>query len=372
MDFHLELEKEKEPMNFRLELEKDLDVLDDDDEEGEEEEAGASSSSSKAAAKPDDYNDEEWEIKSSIGLDCTLDNEEEEDEYDKVAVGEKDGNYLYMKDVNDYETEADSFREIPTSFKDAIRDPRANHLAAKLRLKEDAEATKKRLEEDVEAANKINSLRVTEDDDPPASVDAQIRTSEDGSLKSILKRKDTGSDSKSQKRVRFDSECKLDDGDGSDGTKDAAIKATVSEQESGVVQDYSSQVPDYIRNPSRYTHYNFDSLLDVDEESNRQAYMDFLNLVKKSDATESRPDDSSDDLKSVTFIPRRKNGDVTLVESSLQSKQNRVDLPPRIAAGDDEACMMEEDEPQEVAGKKASSQRSGRQYRMKPSSEEID
>lgn len=25
--------------------------------------------------KPDDYNDEEWEVRSSIGLDCTLDYE---------------------------------------------------------------------------------------------------------------------------------------------------------------------------------------------------------------------------------------------------------------------------------------------------------
>jgi len=45
---------------FKVELENDL-----DDEEEDENVAGPS--------KPSDYNDEQWEIRSSIGLDCTLD-----------------------------------------------------------------------------------------------------------------------------------------------------------------------------------------------------------------------------------------------------------------------------------------------------------
>nr|XP_027102077.1 uncharacterized protein LOC113723010 [Coffea arabica] len=59
---------------------------------------------------------QDWDIRSSIGLDCTLDFEDEEDEYDKVAVGrEKAGEGCSQR-------------------------PRANHMAAKLRLREDAEA----------------------------------------------------------------------------------------------------------------------------------------------------------------------------------------------------------------------------------------
>lgn len=78
----LELELQPQPYNlnskgdFSNELEKDLLDLDEDVEEEEEEEDEEQQPSESANKhKPDDYNDEEWEIKSSIGLDCTLDYE---------------------------------------------------------------------------------------------------------------------------------------------------------------------------------------------------------------------------------------------------------------------------------------------------------
>ena len=46
------------------EIERDLDDLDDGEED-----------SRALKLKPEDYNDEEWDIKKSIGLDCTLDYE---------------------------------------------------------------------------------------------------------------------------------------------------------------------------------------------------------------------------------------------------------------------------------------------------------
>ena len=49
-------------------LEKDLQDLDDDDDDKDLQ-------GSESSKKPDDYNDEEWEIKSSIGRDSTLDYE---------------------------------------------------------------------------------------------------------------------------------------------------------------------------------------------------------------------------------------------------------------------------------------------------------
>ncbi|KAH0969604.1 hypothetical protein GBA52_028530 [Prunus armeniaca] len=191
-----ELELEPQPYNlnskgdFSNELEKDLLDLDEDVEEEEEDEEQQPSESANKH-KPDDYNDEEWEIKSSIGLDCTLDYEEEEDGYDKVAVGKENaGDRLYMKDVNDYGIDIDSQEEVPTSFKDFTRDPRANHLAAKIRLQQDAEAAAQiRLQEDADAAQKIVSLRVSGNNTPYA-IAAEIITSEDDTnLKSILKRK---------------------------------------------------------------------------------------------------------------------------------------------------------------------------------------
>ncbi|XP_022741320.1 uncharacterized protein LOC111292934 isoform X1 [Durio zibethinus] len=310
--------KKKKAINFRAELEKDLDDL--DDEDLEEEEACVWSSK---GGKPEDYNDEEWEIKSSIGRDRTLDYEEEEDEYDKVAVGrEKTRDCLYIKDINDYEIDADSCNMLPTAFKDFSRDPRANNIAAKLRLKED--------EEDAEAAIKIHSLRVS-DSDATVGVDTHISTFEEGNLKSILKRKDTESNPKSLKRVRFDSQYFRNDcSEGPERTKDVPGEACSTKEEEAMVfndaftlpQDYPSGIPDYMRNPSKYTRYTLDSS-DVDDESNRQAYMDFLKLVKRCDATEPEADDAPCDLtKPVTFIPRRKNSDVIMGESCSESKTN--------------------------------------------------
>ncbi|XP_022750427.1 uncharacterized protein LOC111299479 [Durio zibethinus] len=376
--------EKKKPIKFRAELEKDLDDLDDEDVEEEEE-----LESSSKGVKPEDYNDEEWEIKSSIGRDCTLDYEEEEDEYDKVAVGrEKSGDRLYMKDVNDYEIDADSCNVLPTTFRDFSRDPRANHIAAKLRLKEDEEAAKKRLEEDAEAAKKIDSLQVS-DSDATAGVDAHFSTFEDVNLKSILKRKDAESNPKSQKRVRFDSEyCKNDCSEGPERTNNVPREACLTEEEamisnevSTLPQDYPSGIPDYMRNPSKYTCYTFDSS-DVDDESNRQAYMAFVKQVKRSNATEPQADDAPSDLaKPITFIPRRKACDIIMGESCSESKQIREDtdkeamhrrgLPIGIAAEDtiDGVCAMDEDESQAIVDKRNISERPGRQYRMKSSLE---
>ncbi|MBA0605970.1 hypothetical protein Godav_018497 [Gossypium davidsonii] len=374
-------QNKKKAISFGAELEKDLDDL--DDEDAEEEEASASSSK---PAKPEDYNDEEWEIKSSIGRDCTLDYEEEEDAYDKVAVGrDKNGDRLYMKDVNDYDIDADSCNTLPTTFKDFSRDPRANHIAAKLRLMEDEDATKRRLEEDAEAAKKIDSLHVS-DSDAAVGVEAHISTFEDGNPKSILKRKDAESNSKSQKRVRFDSECcKNDCSEGPERTKDVQGEVCLTEEEdamvSNEVSDYPSGIPDYMRNPSKYTRYTFDTS-EVDDESNRLAYMDFLRLVRRSDGTEPQADDGPGDLtKPVTFIPRKKIGDVIMGESGSESKQtgegadkkpvHRRGLQIGIAAGDsdDGVCAMDEDEPQTSIDNRNISQRPGRQYRMKSCSE---
>lgn len=56
-------------LKFSAEIEEDLEDLDDevdDDADGDV---------SKQPAKPDDHDDEEWQIRSSVGLDCTLDYE---------------------------------------------------------------------------------------------------------------------------------------------------------------------------------------------------------------------------------------------------------------------------------------------------------
>ncbi|EPS68847.1 hypothetical protein M569_05921, partial [Genlisea aurea] len=75
--------------------------------------------------------DEYFDVKSNIGRDCTLDYEEEEDEYDKVAVGTAEsGDRLYMSfPAVDDGVEVNGYGELPTTFDSASRDPRANHAA---------------------------------------------------------------------------------------------------------------------------------------------------------------------------------------------------------------------------------------------------
>ncbi|XP_062105322.1 uncharacterized protein LOC133816974 [Humulus lupulus] len=318
------------------ELDKDLEDLDDEEEEVEDK------SLSTKPAKPDDYNDEEWEVKSCIGLDCTLDFEEEEDEYDKVAVGDEK-----PEEIDDYGIDIDSGNVLPTSFKQVTKDPRANHLAAKLRLKEDAEA-----------ANNIDQ-----------AVDTASNVS---NPKSILKRKDNTVDSRSLKRVRFDPECKDND---NGGDTDAAH-----------ADDFGAGVPDFLRNPSRYTHYTFDdSSSELNEESNKQAYMDFFNMMKRSSNSDDDRDASGfDSFGSVTFIPRKKSGDTNAMVDSCTELVQQVginkDVSPAIRRGvsisiaavdveESEVSAMEEDEPESMADRKSNSQKPGRQYRMKARSE---
>lgn len=304
--------------------------------------------------------------------------QEEEDHYDKQAIGkENSGDRVYMKDIKDDGIEISSCNVFPTSFRDFERDPRANHMAARVRLKQDDEAAKK-----------IDALHVSEKSAPDigggGGGDAM-------NPKSILKSKDNASEPKSQKRVRFDSEC---DDRGNDDeherTRDVRMKPSSMEDDaasnqSSKSEEFASAVPDYIRNPSRYTRYDFDSSGDVDDKSNKEAYMSFLSQLKESKAasgTGSQADDALDDLPSVTFISKKKSGDATMGENETVSKQkvdtgkesmHRGTFTVGIAAGDTEnndVCAMEEDEPEVTEDTKKSLQRlNRRQYRKKTQDE---
>ncbi|GAB4848624.1 hypothetical protein Ancab_003331 [Ancistrocladus abbreviatus] len=342
--------------DYHEELENDLKQLDNgDDVEGNGRELlRGGFPSSRQGGEPDDYDEDEWDVKNSIGMDCTLDFEEEEDEHDKVAVGrEKAGDRLYMHDVADYVPHVNSHNGLPSTFGKATRDPRANHLAAKLRLKEDTEA-----------AGNFNSLRVSDATVASAPVAQTNVTSEDeDSLpKSILKRKENQMDTKSEKRVRFDPGCKS--GEEARRDHDVAMKEINTFEVAISMPQNSTEVPDYIRNPSMYTHYTFDSSSDMDDESNPQACMDFLNLLEKS--KQSEPEEAAADLsKPIIFKPKKKDGEVlSAAKTSIETEQNKVILMGEhterrnfaisFASGDteeDEASAMEGDEPETEANK---------------------
>ncbi|GFS34386.1 hypothetical protein Acr_00g0033730 [Actinidia rufa] len=234
--------------------------------------------------------------------------------------------------------------------------------------------------EDAEAAGKFDSLQVSDtgrhDPHTPNNI-----LEEGFNLKSILKRKENQTDPKAQKRVRFGSDCEEV---ASEGVKDLVMENRWTEEAKILQTSFLSQeyhgVPDYIRNPAKYTHYTFDSSSDIDEESNQKACIDFLNQLKRSNSKEQQPDDTAVDLpKSVTFTPKKKLGDAFMVKNGNQFGQKQEDVGKEsisqngcpligIAAGEaceSEVCAMEEDEPETVDGKSSRLRREGRQYRTK-------
>ncbi|KAK0591557.1 hypothetical protein LWI29_003892 [Acer saccharum] len=328
-----------------------------------------------------DMDSEEWEIRSSIGLDNTLDNEDEEDEFDIVASGKENASErLYMNDISDRGSYLNLHNVIPNSLNDAKKDLRANLLAARIRLKED----------EVEAG-KLNVSRpetFTEVKESHAKAsEVTVRP------KPILKRKDNSSESKPRKRVRFDPDCKSDCDQVSETFKHpigtSSMNATDSDDGSKLT-DKTSRVPDYILNPSKYTRYSFDSSSEFDEGSNTKACLDLLELIKRSKGKElgREVDNASGDLpKSVKFIPKKKGGDVKAVNVSSENNESKEDdgkqsLPraagflvgiAAVESQDSEVTAYEEIEPEtNAASESARSQKPLRKYRTQSRSDDSD
>ncbi|KAL5733862.1 hypothetical protein ACOSP7_031723 [Xanthoceras sorbifolium] len=329
-----------------------------------------------------DMDREEWEIRSSIGLDNTLDNEEEEDEFDKVASGRENADErLYMNDVTDRGSYLNLHNVIPNSLNVNVKDSRANHHAAKIRLKED----------------EVEALKPNV---PCPKTDMGVKESHakvsEGSVrpKPILKRKDSSSDSKPQKRVRFDPNCKIACEQASETFKGSSIgtssmNATDYSDGGSKLTDKTSRVPDYILNPSKYTRYSFDSSSEFNEESNTKACMDLLELIKSSKGKElgSESDNASGDLPNfVTFIPKKKGTNAKAVHVSSENNESKEDdgkqslpragFPVRIAAvesQDFEVTAYEEIKPDtNAADDSACSHKPLRKYRTHSRSDDFD
>lgn len=292
---------------------------------------------------------------------------EEEDQFDKVAAGrENAGERLYMNDV----TERGSFLNLHNVIPNSFKDPRANHYAARIRLKED----------EVEAR---------QFDVPCPETDMQgnkslAKVSERGfAPKPILKRRDNRSDSyKPRKRVRFDPGFIIDSGRASETFNDQSETSLMNATDSDdglKLMDKTSRVPDYIINPSKYTRYNFDSSSEVNEGSNTEACMNLLELIKRSKVKElgQESDNASGDLpKSVTFIPRKKASRQSEEDDGKQSLP-QAGLPVGIAAGvsqDSEVtAAYEETEPETNAtDDSARSHKALRKYRTQSRSDDSD
>ncbi|KAH9329201.1 hypothetical protein KI387_001309 [Taxus chinensis] len=358
------------------EWEGNFDDSDDENEVGE---------GSNGADKGEDENGEEDEgrdVRFVVGMDSTLDQEDEEDEFDKVAVGREDaGERTYMREIMDTGPKINSHNSLPSSLKElkrAGRDPRANHYAARARLEEDDEEAAA-VHPDSEMVDKL-SLGNKEN-----GIDKENETMEElkPKLKSIIKGKRRQTDvlqvmeseppsleealsgpgtcspmtdssmEKPKKRVRFDPGVNGDPA-GQLEKKHDLIKVVNSRKRSVVrgdsssdsVQNGYSRVPDYIRNPSKYIHYTLDWSNEDDDMINTQAFNEFSQHVKPSAPV--HVEDSAELPKSVTFIPRKRalcsnnktrddsnhtnNSQNTIEDSSENSSQLAI-LPLGIAAG---------------------------------------
>ena len=245
--------------------------------------------------------------------------QEEEDEYDKVASGrENAGERLYMSDIADHGSFLNSHNVLQNALNHTGNDCSASHMAARIRLKEDdEEAWKLNYRDRSNAEIRESNLKASDND---------------CKLRSILKRKNNVTGFKPQKRVRFDSACKNDFEEPSEKFEDyptGALPMNSQDSDGGSLPAENARaVPDYIRNPSRYTHYSFDSSSEVDEESNAQACMDFLKLLPNSKSTESLSEleDAPRNLpKSLTFIPKRKSSILQLGSSVGEDKEKEDD-----------------------------------------------
>ncbi|CAN6471868.1 unnamed protein product [Victoria cruziana] len=296
------------------------------DAPAEEREETPSSSCFDGFRKEDGGDDEgeDRQVLSAIGLDSTLDHEAEEDEYDKVAVGrEGAGERIYMNEVNEYGPRVNYHNILPDSIEEgrnAGGDPRANHVAARARLRED----------DKDAVASVDS-RASHD-----TTSSEKQTAEATNVKSILKRKNNVSDAKPRKRVRFDAGC--------------STKKEFETSYSGT--DDARCVPDYLRNPSKYVCYTLDWSTEDDDTSNMHAYQVFSKTMKQgASSSEETPLP-----KSITFTPRKRPQNSASMPMGKDETKGDQDGPgPQASllvgmaaaeAREGEACPMEEDEPE--------------------------
>lgn len=290
--------------------------------------------------------------------------QEEEDEFDKVASGRENvGDRLYMSDVTETGSYLNSQNVLAYKKK-----PRAIHLAAKSRLKEDEDEAQNLTSNFSSAAQvKEPDGQGTKDEAPP---------------KPILKRKDNENVAlfKSRKRVRFNV------GQGNECQESFTNNGTVSDCGS-LMTNQSSGLPDYLLNPSKYTCYSFASS-GVDDISNARASGDFLTQVKSLDRESESDMENAFTLlpKSVTFIPKKKKAsDGKVVNDSNEMKQNQegerqqslhqAGFPVGIAAGEvqGETSKVEEDEPETKAEDRGDAVPNlGRRYRTMLRSDDSD
>ncbi|KAM6589789.1 hypothetical protein CsatA_012394 [Cannabis sativa] len=277
--------------------------------------------------------------------------DEEEDEFDKVASGREGvGDRLYMRDV----TETGSYLNSDNVL-GIKKDPRANHLAAKLRLKEDEAETESKTPSSSLASSVDIKVSVSDPNAKCTKIEAMPN--------SILKRKEHEEALKSPKRVRFDvgfeNECKEES-----FPKNAAVSNNNNNNKS------CGGVPDYLVNPSKYRCYSFASTSEVNDNE-----VESLNRESGSDMESAGG--VADLPNSVTFIPKKKktsgdSRDIEIDNNEVKHKEGdkQIEFPVGIAIAEVQSVnsgVEDDDDDDETEIKAADEgiaiQNAGRRYR---------
>lgn len=208
-----------------------------------------------------DMEEESRQMRCMVGLDATLDFEEEEDEFDKAAFGfEGNEERLYMMGIKEVDKKLTTSASLPLSLYDlkkVRRDPRANHSAARARLEEDARGATaaaaalrdpESVVADVDQVMKTSSEPRIDDQQPPSEHLSNSQSEK----------------AKSSKRVRFALDLE-ERGHQETNAQKVFIRSKGN-------SDHASKVPDHIRNPSKYTHYTLDWAVEDNDVSNMEAF----------------------------------------------------------------------------------------------------
>ncbi|TVU14751.1 hypothetical protein EJB05_38244, partial [Eragrostis curvula] len=332
----------------RQDFEDDLGELGEDDDEEEEDE--------EEERRKTAEEDEEEGVRVSIGLDPTLDREEEEDKYDRAAFGREDAaDRVYMKDIMDDGINMSINSIVPDLLDDSIeevyrfsKDPWADIRAASARLREDDGSAK-------------------DGDSRTIGMEAK-KAEEDINVKPILKRKEEQIESKPRKRVRFDASVKDPESEISEHDGDSPMVPqsmdVVTEKENTSTPSESPGVPDFVKNPSKYTRYTLDAA-DCNDESNRRALADLHGLLGRSDPNKTHHEAPVEIPSSVTFIPRKKSVDAMVVDEGPKTSDSNSSVMGMMAGGADETdqCEMDEDDIKASAPPQMLAKTSSRRYR---------
>lgn len=291
--------------------------------------------------------------------------EEEEDKYDREAFGREDAaDRVYMHDIMDDGINMSINSIVPDLLDDSIeevyrssKDPRADIRAASARLRED----------DGSAKDGASHFAARAKELPTAGMQMK-KAVEDVNVKPILKRKEEQADLKPRKRVRFDASVKDPESDMLEHDEDSPMVPqsmdVVTEKDSTPTPSESPGVPDYVRNPSKYTRYTLD-IPESNDASNRRALADLHDLLGKSDPNKIHSETPVEIPSSVTFIPRKKSVDAMAVDEGPRTSDSNSSVIGMVAGASDETdqCEMDEDDsrasatPQMPTNSKLSSRR---------------